>query len=162
MLKSAGEIFLSGLRGAKIFSVAFRIVFRIFFAFFKPFFVSIYKFIAGSFVLETCRPKKMGTNYKHPPPRFYWAFPSDGSRRYGLSIHTTSRGAQAQMPLKQGSNHLQRLMSRRCPFSNKTNPHLQIPGRRIDPRKWGKPPQKNSGKLGSAKTDPVRFKWGFG
>ena len=41
LLKSAGEIFLSGLRGAKHFSNTFRIVFRIFFAFFKPFFVSI-------------------------------------------------------------------------------------------------------------------------
>ena len=41
-LKSAGEIFLSDLRGAKHFSNAFRIVFRSFFSrFFKPFFVSI-------------------------------------------------------------------------------------------------------------------------
>ena len=28
--------------------------------------------------------------------------------------------------LKQGSNHFQTLLSRKCPFSNKTNPHLQI------------------------------------
>ena len=40
-VESAGEIFLSGLRGAKTFSNTFRIVFRIFFAFFKSFFVSI-------------------------------------------------------------------------------------------------------------------------
>ena len=35
LLKSAGEIFLSGLRGAKHFPVAFRIVFRILFRFFQ-------------------------------------------------------------------------------------------------------------------------------
>ena len=40
-LRSAGEIFLDGLRGAKNFSVAFRIAFRILSEFFKPFFVSI-------------------------------------------------------------------------------------------------------------------------
>ena len=45
---SAGEIFLSGLRGAKKNSVAFRMVFR---------------FFGGSFVLQTCRPKKMSTNF---------------------------------------------------------------------------------------------------
>ena len=61
----------------------------------------------------------------------YRAFPSDGSRRYVLSILKTSGGSHAQMPWKQGSNHLQTLMSRKCPFSNKTNPHLQIPGFRV-------------------------------
>ena len=64
---------------------------------------------------------------KLPPNR---VFPSDGLRRYVLSILTTSGGSQAQMPLKQGSNHLQTLVSRKCPFSNKTNPHLQPPGRK--------------------------------
>ena len=55
-------------------------------------------------------------------------FPSDGLRRYGLSILTTSGGSQVQSPLKQGSNQLHTLVSRKCPFSNKTNPHLQPPG----------------------------------
>ena len=77
------------------------------------------------------------------------AFPSDGLRRYVLSIPTTtSGGSQPQMPLKQGSNRLPKLMSRRCPFSSKTNPHLQIPGdsfwkrlgkKKTSGEKWGPP-----------------------
>ena len=39
--KSAGEIFLSGLRGAKMFQTRFGSFFGSFFAFFKPFFVLI-------------------------------------------------------------------------------------------------------------------------
>ena len=54
LLKSAGEIFLSGLRGALKFQTRFGSFFGSVFAFFKPFFVSI-KF-GGSFVLQTCRP----------------------------------------------------------------------------------------------------------
>ena len=38
LVKSAGEIFLSGLRGAKHFSNAFRIIFRIFFRVFQTVF----------------------------------------------------------------------------------------------------------------------------
>ena len=57
------------------------------------------------------------------------ADPSDGLRRYVLASLTTSGASQTQMPLKQGSNHLQTLMSRKYPFSNQTNPHLQIPGK---------------------------------
>ena len=41
LLKSAGEIFLSGLRGANFFQTGFGSFFESFFAFFKPFFVSI-------------------------------------------------------------------------------------------------------------------------
>ena len=58
-LKSAGEIFLSGLRGAKNISVAFRTVFRIFFRVFQTVFRIDLKFFGGSFVLQTCRPKKL-------------------------------------------------------------------------------------------------------
>ena len=39
-----------------------------------------------------------------------------------LSILTTSGESQTQMPLKQGSSHLQTRMSRKCSVSNKTNP----------------------------------------
>ena len=58
LLKSAGEIFLSGLRGAKNVSNAFRIVFRIFFRVFQTVFRIDLKFFGGSFVLQTCRPNK--------------------------------------------------------------------------------------------------------
>ena len=54
------------------------------------------------------------------------AFPSDGMRRYIWSVLMKSEGSQTQMPSKQGSNNL---MSRKCPFSNKTNPHVQISGK---------------------------------
>ena len=68
MLKSAGEIFLSGLKGAKHFSVAFRIVFRIFFSRFSNRFLYRFKsFFGGSFVLQTCRPKKKVGNAKTDP-----------------------------------------------------------------------------------------------
>ena len=64
-LKSAGEIFLSGLRGAKHLSVAFRIVFRIFFfAFFQTVFRVDLKVFGGSFVLQTCHPKKKGFSFQ--------------------------------------------------------------------------------------------------
>ena len=55
-MKSAGEIVLSGLRGAKHFSVAFRIIFRILFRVFQTVFRIDLKFFGGSFVLQTCRP----------------------------------------------------------------------------------------------------------
>ena len=48
-VESAGEIFLSGLRGAKIFSVAFRIVFRIFFRVFQTVFRIDSKVFRGQF-----------------------------------------------------------------------------------------------------------------
>ena len=69
--------------------------------------------------------QKRGGGGGHPN----WEFPSDGLERYVLSILMTSGGSQAQTPLKRGSNHLQTLMSRKYPFSKKTNPHLQIPSR---------------------------------
>ena len=51
-----GEKFLVGLRGAKIFSIAFRIVFRIFFRAFQTVFRIDFKVLfGGSFVLQTCR-----------------------------------------------------------------------------------------------------------
>ena len=65
-LESAGEIFLSGLRGAKHFSVAFRIVFRIFFRVFQTVFRIDSKVFRDSFVLQTCRPKRKVLE-------FYWA-----------------------------------------------------------------------------------------
>ena len=49
LLKSAGEIFLSGLRGAKNLSVAFRIVFRIFFRGFQTVFHIDLKVFRGQF-----------------------------------------------------------------------------------------------------------------
>ena len=56
-MKSAGEIFLSGLRGAKNVSNAFRIVFRILFRVFQTVFrIDKKKTFGGSFVLQTCRP----------------------------------------------------------------------------------------------------------
>ena len=59
-MRSAGEIFLSGLRGAKHFSNAFRIVFRILFqTVLQTVFVSIYKFFGVGFVLQTCRPNNV-------------------------------------------------------------------------------------------------------
>ena len=48
-LKSAGEIFLSGLRGAKHFSNAFRIVFRIIFRVFQTVFRIDLKVFRGQF-----------------------------------------------------------------------------------------------------------------
>ena len=52
LLKTAGEIFLGGLKGAKRFSKTFRIVF-----FFNPLLYRFKKFFGGSFDLQTCRPK---------------------------------------------------------------------------------------------------------
>ena len=49
LLKSAGEIFLSSLRGAKNISVAFRIVFRIFFRAFQTVFRIDLKVFRGQF-----------------------------------------------------------------------------------------------------------------
>ena len=49
LVKNASEIFLSGLRGAKHFSVAFRIVFRILFRFFQTVFRIDLKVIRGQF-----------------------------------------------------------------------------------------------------------------
>ena len=50
LLRSASEIFLSGLRGAKNCSVAFRIVFRIFFRGFKTAFrIDLKAFCGGEF-----------------------------------------------------------------------------------------------------------------
>ena len=48
-VKSAGEIFLSGLRGAKNFSNTFRIVFRIFFGVFQTVFRMDLKVFRGQF-----------------------------------------------------------------------------------------------------------------
>ena len=47
-MKSAGEIFLSGLRGAKKFSNTFRIVFRIFFRVFQTVFSHRFKSFSGA------------------------------------------------------------------------------------------------------------------
>ena len=44
-----GEKFLVGLRGAKIFSIAFRIVFRIFFRVFQTLFRIDFKIFWGRF-----------------------------------------------------------------------------------------------------------------
>ena len=52
-MKSAGEVFLSGLRGAKNFSVAFRIVFRILFRVFQTVFSYRFKSFSGS--VSFCR-----------------------------------------------------------------------------------------------------------
>ena len=41
-----------------MFQSRFGSFFGSFFAFFNPFFISILKFFGGSFVLQTCRPKK--------------------------------------------------------------------------------------------------------
>ena len=49
LVKSAGEIFLGGLRGAKIFSNTFRIVFRIFFRVFQTVFRIDLKVFRGQF-----------------------------------------------------------------------------------------------------------------
>ena len=49
LLKSAGEIFLSGLRGANNFSNAFRIVFRILFRVFQTVFRIDLKIFRGQF-----------------------------------------------------------------------------------------------------------------
>ena len=57
------------------------------------------------------------------------AFPSDGLRRYVCPFPRHQEDHNPQMPLKQGSNRLPKVMSRRCPFSSKTNPHLEIPGK---------------------------------
>ena len=48
-VESAGEIFLSGLRGANNVSVAFRIVFRIFFRVFQTVFRIDWKDFRGQF-----------------------------------------------------------------------------------------------------------------
>ena len=55
------KYFLSGLRGAKHFSVAFQIVFRIFFRVFQTVFRIDLKVSRGSFVLQTCRPEFGGS-----------------------------------------------------------------------------------------------------
>ena len=55
-MKSAGEFFLSGLRGAELLSNAFRIVFWIFFRVFQTFF----RIDLKVFVLQTCRPNHLG------------------------------------------------------------------------------------------------------
>ena len=68
-VESASEIFLSGLRGAKNISVAFRIVYRIFFCVFQTVFRIDVKFFGGSFVLQTCRPKGLGCKLLLTPPR---------------------------------------------------------------------------------------------
>ena len=62
LLKSAGEIFLSGLRGAKKISVAFRIVFRIFFRIFQTVFRIDLKVFAGA--ISFCRRAAL-TNRSH-------------------------------------------------------------------------------------------------
>ena len=49
LLKSAGETFLGGLRGAKIFSVAFRIVFRVISCVFQTVFRIDLKVFRGQF-----------------------------------------------------------------------------------------------------------------
>ena len=49
LVKSAGEIFLGGLRGAKNFSNAFRIVFRILFRVFQTVFRIDLKIFRGQF-----------------------------------------------------------------------------------------------------------------
>ena len=49
LLKSAGEIFSSGLRGAKHFSNAFRIVFQILFRAFQTVFRIGFKVFRGQF-----------------------------------------------------------------------------------------------------------------
>ena len=71
LLKSVGEIFLSGLRGAKQFLVAFRMVFRIFFSRFSNLFLSIQKFFGGNFVLQTCRPKFLFRRFRFPVLDFW-------------------------------------------------------------------------------------------
>ena len=60
-LKSAGEIFSSGLRGAKTFSVAFRIVFRIFFflRFSNRFSYRFKSFSGAVSFCQTCRTTKV-------------------------------------------------------------------------------------------------------
>ena len=54
-----------------MFQTRFGSFFGSFFAFFKPFFVSIYKFFGGSFVLQTCRPNKLGTVPTTPDPNSF-------------------------------------------------------------------------------------------
>ena len=49
LVKSGGEIFLSGLRGAKNFSNAFRIVFRVLFRVFQTVFRIDLEFFRGQF-----------------------------------------------------------------------------------------------------------------
>ena len=48
-VESAGELFLSGLRGAKQFSVAFRVVFRILFRVFQTVFRIDFRVFRGQF-----------------------------------------------------------------------------------------------------------------
>ena len=56
-LKSAGEIFLSGLRGAKKNSNTFRILFRRFFCVFQTLFRIDLNIFRGGFVLQYKPPK---------------------------------------------------------------------------------------------------------
>ena len=70
--KSAGEIFLSGLRGLNIFRSRFGSFFGSFFTLFKPFFVSNLKCFGGNFVLQTCRPNRRP---RRQPNRNWEAFP---------------------------------------------------------------------------------------
>ena len=60
LLKSAGEIFLSGLRGAKNLSNAFRIVFRIFFRVFQTVFSCRFKSFSGQFRSADMPPLPLG------------------------------------------------------------------------------------------------------
>ena len=69
LVKSAGEIFLSGLRGAKIFSNAFRIVFRILFRVFQTVFRIDLKVFRGQF--RSARVSNFGTSVEvHSVLRF--------------------------------------------------------------------------------------------
>ena len=52
------KYFLAAWEVLKLFQTRFGSFFGSSFAFFKPFFVSIWKFFGGSFVLQTCRPKR--------------------------------------------------------------------------------------------------------
>ena len=74
MLKSAGEIFLSGLRGANNFSVAFRIVFRILFRVFQTVFPIDLEVFRGQF-----RSADM-------PPQYFHAFENLCSCVYELLV----------------------------------------------------------------------------
>ena len=57
-----GETFLVGLRGAKLFSIAFQIVSRILFRVFQTVFRIDLKFFGGKFVLHACRPNQFFLN----------------------------------------------------------------------------------------------------
>ena len=97
LLKSAGEIFLSGLRGAKTFSVAFRIVFRIFLRVFQTVFRIDFKSFSGA--ISFCRHAALTVSGP-----WLWLSMSSGpgvslvcSARRGTSEATTSRPGSAQI-----------------------------------------------------------------